>query len=240
MTLSSRPVVWITGASSGIGWKLAKAFARIDTQVVVTARRRRGLQKIVKEIKGNGGKAIFFVGDVSSKRDVRRISKEIFKRFHKVDVLVNNAGVTYFKSFQETSPKEFNEVLNINLRGTFLCIKAVLDFMIQRRSGHIFNILSTAATTTFTDSVAYSASKAGALALTNVLREEVRKDNIKVTAILPGATETPMWSESARKKYRHRMMQPKDVAEIVVSIYQQPERAMTEQIIVRPILGDLE
>jgi 3-oxoacyl-[acyl-carrier protein] reductase len=134
---------------------------------------------------------------------------------------------------------EFDEVISANLRGTFLCTKAVIDSMVRRRSGHVINVISIAARKTYTKSSAYSASKAGVLALTDVLREEVRPFGIKVTAVTLGATETQMWNASTRDKYRHRMMSAEDVARVVVSVFQAPRRAHIEEIILRPQLGDL-
>ena len=235
----ARPVVWVTGASRGIGYETANAFSALGTEVVLTSRNERKIKGLADEIKKAGGLATPIVCDVSSEVSVASTAKKILARYGHVDVLVNNAGVTYFKSFRDTSPDEFNEVISTNLGGTFLCTKAVLESMIRRRSGHIFNIISVAAQTTYTESSAYSASKAGILALTNVLRGEVRRYNIKVTAILAGATETLMWSAANRRKYRHRMMKPEDVARLVVAMYQAPERAHVEELVFRPQLGDL-
>jgi 3-oxoacyl-[acyl-carrier protein] reductase len=194
---------------------------------------------LVKQITKKGGSATAHVCDVSSERSVAAAARQIFKRFGHIDALVNNAGVTYFKSLRETSRSQFDEVVAANLRGTFLCIKAVIESMVRRRSGHIINIISVAAQRTYTKSSAYSASKAGVLALTNVLREEIRPFGVKVTAVLPGATETQMWNASTRDRYRHRMMSAEDVARVVVSVFQAPKKAHIEEIVVRPQLGDL-
>lgn len=237
--LRNQPVVWVTGASRGIGYEVARAFAGIGAHVVVSSRNRRKLTSLVKQITKRGGCATARACDVSSERSVTAAAKQILKRWGRVDVLVNNAGVTYFKSLRETTRSEFDEVIAANLRGTFLCIKAVIESMVRHRSGHIINVISVAAQKAYTKSSAYSASKAGVLALTNVLREEVRPFGIKVTAVLPGATETQMWSSSTRVKFHHRMMSAEDVARIVVSVFQAPRRAHIEEIIFRPQLGDL-
>jgi NAD(P)-dependent dehydrogenase (short-subunit alcohol dehydrogenase family) len=237
--LRKRPVVWITGASRGIGYEIAKAFAEIGAQVVVTSQNTSKLASLVQQIRRKGGSATAYFCDVTSEQSVAATAKQILKRLGHVDVLVNNAGVTYFKSLRQTSRQEFDKVIATNLRGAFLCIKAVIESMVRRRSGHIINVISVAAQKTYTKSSAYSASKAGVLALTNVLREEVRPFGIKVTAVLPGATETQMWNGSTRLKYHHRMMSAEDVARIVVSVFQAPPRAHIEKIVFRPQLGDL-
>jgi short-subunit dehydrogenase len=238
-TRERRAVVWVTGASRGIGYEIAKAFAAENAIVALTGRDEGKLRQVAREIRSKGGAAAAFACDVTSEKSVRVTARKIIASFGRVDVLVNNAGVTYFKSLRDTSPAEFSNVIAANLLGTFLCIRAVLESMIKQRSGYIFNIISVAAQTTYTLSGAYSASKAAVVALSNVLREEVRPYNIKVTAVLPGATETEMWTASTREKYRTRMMQPGDVAKIVASIYRMPQRAQVEEIVFRPQLGDL-
>ncbi len=235
----SPEVVWVTGASRGIGYEIAKGFAAIGAQVVVTSRNRKGLRALTRDIERRGGRAALFACDVRSWSAVRSVAGKILDRYGHVDVLVNNAGVTYFKTFLATTPEEFEEVVATNLGGTFLSTKAVLESMIRRRSGHIFNIISVAANKTFTKSAAYSASKAGSLALTNVLREEVRSRNVKVTAVIAGATKTSMWSAAHRRKYRHQMMRPEDIARLIIAIYKAPRMTHVEEIVVRPQLGDL-
>ncbi|MDE3056478.1 MAG: SDR family oxidoreductase [Bacteroidota bacterium] len=233
------PLVWVTGSSKGIGEAIARAFAAMGTRVVLSGRDRKKLTEVCRSIVKSLGRAEVVLCDIASGKSVERAYASIVKKFGAVDVLVNNAGVTYFTSFDKTSVKQFDHVVNTNLRGTFLCTKAVLPSMLKRHKGWIFTINSVAAITTFVDSSAYAASKAGALAMTRGLRAEVRKRGVKVVDILPGAVETGMWSPNERKKFREKMMKPDDVASVVVSIYCQPERALTEEIVLRPVEGDL-
>jgi short-subunit dehydrogenase len=111
--------------------------------------------------------------------------------------------------------------------------------MIKRKRGHIINLISVAAKTVFTNSSAYSASKAGIVALFNCLRAEVRKYNIKVSNVMPGATDTAMWNPATRQKYQSRMMTPREVADIVVQVANQPKKVVIEDVIIKPIKGDL-
>ena len=111
--------------------------------------------------------------------------------------------------------------------------------MIKNKKGHIINILSVAANTSFENSSVYAASKAGLLAMSNGLREEVRRYNIKVSNIMPGAVETPMWDSKSRQRYKNRMMSAADIAKIVLQIYQQPRKVLIEDVIVRPVKGDI-
>jgi NADP-dependent 3-hydroxy acid dehydrogenase YdfG len=232
-------VVWITGASTGIGFEIAKAFAKSGYIICATARRKSRLVSLVNEIRFAGHEAYAFVCDVRSERSIMSTKKKILEKCGNIDVLVNNASITAFKSFIDTKPPEFDDILETNLRGSYLMARAVLPLMTKRKRGHIINILSVAAKTVFTGSAAYSASKAGMLAMFNVLRAEMRKYNIKISNIMPGATDTPMWSPAVRQKYHSRMMTPKDVADIVIHVANQPKKVVIEDIMIKPIKGDL-
>jgi len=237
--LAFRPVVWITGASRGIGKELVKQFASIGCKVALSSRSEKELLKVEKEIISLGGIAKSFRCDVANEKEIIQTQKKIQKEFGEIEVLINNAGITVFKSVEKTSIEEFDDILSVNLRGMFLCVKSVLPPMLKKKNGWIFNILSTASTTTFKNSGAYSASKSGAMMLGKVLREELREKNIRVVNVFPGATETTMWSESSRKKYSSRMMSPESVAEVVMNIYRFPSDVVCEEIILRPMLGDI-
>ena len=239
MDKSKRPVVWVTGASKGIGAAISAAFAAIGAHVVMSARNGKALDRVAKTIRREGGWADTVLCDVVSEANVSKAHTWITKHIGPVDVLVNNAGVTYFTSFERSNIRQLNHVLATNLLGLFLCTKAVVPAMIRRKKGHIFNILSVAAIKTFRDSSAYAASKAGAFALTRGLRAEIRNKGVKVIDVLPGAVETDMWSREERRSLRKKMMQPRDIADVVVSLYCQPHRVVTEEIVLRPLGGDL-
>jgi short-subunit dehydrogenase len=235
----SEKVIWITGASTGIGKEIAAEFSKAGHIVVVTARRKSRLVSVVSEIKFAGREATAFVCNVASERSVMLTAKRIREKYGRIDCLVNNAGVTVFKSFVDTKVYEFDYVMEINFRGALLCLKSVLPQMIKNKKGHIINILSVAANTVFEESSIYSASKAALLSLSNSVRKETRRYNIKISNILPGAVETAMWDSRTRQKYKNRMLSPTDVAKIAVDIFNQPKKVLIEDIIVRPIRGDI-
>lgn len=238
--MSTKGNVWITGASSGIGKEAAKEFARIGCKVFVSSRRANLLERINKELEDEGSLArvIIIPCNVASESNVETALKKIHEH-GSLDCLINNAGVSSFKSAIENSLNEIKDIINTNLLGSIFAIKGVVPQMIKSNSGTIINIISVVTKKIFTNSSAYSASKAGLLAYTNVLREELREHNIKVINVFPGATETNIWPDKLREKFSDRMMQPTDIARTLVSAYLQNDKLVTEEILLRPIGGDL-
>lgn len=239
-TSIDQELVWITGASTGIGRACAKALAATGRTVVLSARRKNGLLSAVGEIKADGGNAVALECDVSDDIDVAWAIKAITKSFGKgPDILINSAGISPYQDIEDTTTETFDSVINTNLFGAFLCAKAVLPSMIANGYGAIVELLSVASTKGFAGGTAYGASKFGALGFTNALRDEVRKQGVRVIAVIPGATDTPTWSASEREEFHDRMMQPEDIAKTIVDALSQPTRALVEEIVIRPIGGDL-
>ena len=238
MQAKDRPGIWITGASSGIGKAAAEEFAKVGCRVFASARRVSELERLNKSLKKDKLELDIFPCNVASSTNVEQTAKKIFAAY-KINCLINNAGVTSFKLAEENSINEIDDIINTNLLGSIYTIKAVLPKMIEQGGGTIINILSTVTKKVFTNSSAYAASKNGLLAYTNVLREEVRKYRIKVINIIPGATVTPMWSQEVRKENSERMMAAEDIAQLLVWVFLQKENMVSEEIVVRPIEGDL-
>lgn len=233
-------LVWITGASSGIGKAIAYRLAAEGKIVVLSARRLDVLQEIITGIRQAGGHAAALQCDVSKENDVDWAIKSIKKNFGEgPDILINNAGISPYQNIEDTTTAIFDEVIETNLVGNFLCAKAVLPEMLRKERGVIIQMLSIASTKAFAGGVAYGASKFGALGFTNALREEVRQKGIKVVAVMPGAVETEAWSFEERQNNRHRMMQPEDIAASISNILKDPHRMLSEEIVLRPIGGDL-
>jgi len=230
--------VWITGASSGIGRAAAKEFVRTGCRVFVSGRRATELERLNQSLKKDKLELDVYPCNVASNANVEQTVKKILAA-HKIDCLINNAGITSFKLAEENSINEIDDIISTNLLGSIYTIKAVLPQMIKQGGGTIINILSTAAKKIFTNSSAYTASKTGLKAYADVLREEVRKYKIKVVNVIPGATETPMWSQEIRKEHSERMMTVDDIARLLVWIFLQKENMVSEEIVVRPIEGDL-
>ncbi|MBI2619130.1 MAG: SDR family oxidoreductase [Ignavibacteriales bacterium] len=232
--------VLITGGSSGIGSALAAVFVRHGDRVVVVARRKALLGRLETELRTQGGICHAISCDVRDERSVKAAVIHGQRHTGPFDVLINNAGVTIFKTAPKTSLKEFDEVLDTNLRGQVTVTMKVLPSMLKRGRGLIINVLSYAAKTTYVASSAYSAAKAGAEAYMNVLREEVRGKNVKVMNVYPGAVLTEMWQPSQRRQFARRMMNPTHVAELVYAASMQPASMMVEELVLRPQQGDLK
>lgn len=237
--MSRNKVVWVTGASTGIGKAIAEKFSKEGCIVVVTARRKSRLVNLVSEIKFAGREATAFVCNVMSERSVFSTAKRIREKYGAIDVLINNAGATVFKSFLETKTLDYSNVIDTNLKGPFLCMKAVLPHMMKKKNGTVINILSVAANTAFENSAVYSASKAGLQAMSNCIRTEVRRFDIRICNLFPGAVETAMWESKARQRYKNRMMTPSDIAGITYDMFNKPKKVVIEDLIVRPIKGDI-
>ncbi len=228
--------VWVTGARSGIGRAIAEAFAREGAQVYISGRDGEGLRATAAEI----GSAVHPLAcDVTDAGDVASTCGSILDAAGKIDILVNNAGSTVFKPFLDTDIEEFDRLMATNVRGPFLTSKAVLPGMIARGAGSIVMINSMAALQVFPNSSVYAGTKGGLNMLSDCLRGEVRSAGVRVLSVFPGATNTPIWPESVRKKHGDAMMSSDDVAEAVVSACAASPNVMVENIVMQPIGGAL-
>ena len=232
----NKPGVWITGASSGIGKAAVKEFASVGCNVFASSRRVTELERLVEE--DNREQIGIYPCNVASYKNVDQIVKKISSEYE-INCLANNAGVTSFKSAEENTIKEIDEIINTNLLGSIYSIKAVLPHMIKMGGGTIINVLSFVTHKTFIKSSSYSASKMGLLGYTNVLREEVREHNIRIINIVPGAVETAMWDKEIRDKSGDKMMSTESIARLMVSAFLHKDNLVTEEIVVRPISGDI-
>ncbi len=233
-------VVWVTGASSGIGLAIAKAFAHRNSTVILSSRSKERLSEALKSL-GDNRRTFLFPCDVSSVEEVEQTYTKLLNSHLKVNVLVNNAGNYFPGRFLDYPLHKFEESLATNVRGVFLCTQAVLPSMLENNFGIIVNILSVVVHKPFINSSVYSATKSAVWGLSRVVREEVREKNIKVMNVYPGATATSIWNEQVLAKYSERMMTADTLAEAVICNIDVAIRngLMVEELVVRPQLGDL-
>lgn len=229
-------VVIITGASAGIGQAAVRLFRAEGAHVVMFARSADKLAALAAE---PGPEALAVAGDVTDWADVQRLVAEAGGRFGRIDVLVNNAGVGHYAPVADLPVEQFDEMLAVNLRGPFLCAKAVLPTMIRQHGGHIINVSSVAGTTTFPGGGGYCASKWGLEALTQTLMQEGKPHRIKVSAINPGSVKTGFAGKGTgpgQTPPKPYSLEPEDVARIIVDVAAQPPGVIVNQVIVRPLV----
>src|SRR5579864_3195485 len=193
-------VALITGGTSGIGEATALLFAREGARVAVTGRSPERGAQVVRTIEASGGQAMFMRADVSSASDCQRAVNETVEAFERVDVLFNNAGVYYPQTALECSEREWDEQIDVNLKGTFLMSKAVLPGMIGRKSGVIINNASGWGIVGGDHAVAYCASKGGVVLMTKAMAIDHGAQGIRVNCVCPGDVETPMLPADAKMR----------------------------------------
>jgi 3-oxoacyl-[acyl-carrier protein] reductase len=186
-------VAVVTGAASGIGAGIATAFAREGADIVVADRASaEQARDVIEAIRGHGREALFVRTDVSDEASARAMADQAIARFGHVDILVNNAGIFTESLLEDMPVEDWDRVVNTNLRGTFLCTRALLGQMLERGDGRIINIASQLGQIGGGSVTHYSASKAGVIGLTKALAREVSGRGVLVNAIAPGPIQTPM------------------------------------------------
>ena len=211
-------IALVTGAGKGIGKAIALALAAEGVQVGLLARTQKDLEAVADEIRGKGGKAAFATADISKIDEVNVAVAKISADLGPIDILINNAGTGTFGKFLELEPEVWENQIRINLFGVYYATRAVLPQMIERKSGDIINISSTAGKSGAAVTSAYSASKFGVFGLSESLMQEVRKHNIRVTALAPSTIVTEL-AESANliTGDPERVMHPEDFAELIIA-----------------------
>ena len=229
-------VVVVTGAGRGIGLAIARGCSSEGAKLVLVGRHGAIIRNAARQFSHG---AVAIVADVTRPGDVRRAFLRVREKFGRVDVLVNNAGVFTYKPFVRTTLEDWRRNIETNLTSIFLTTQAVLPLFRRSKTPHLVNILSVSSRDAFANCSAYTASKFGALGLTRVLALELRKRGIRVTAILPGATNTRMMDEFGFPIHRDEIIQPEDVAQAVVGALLTPRQATVEEIVLTPSKGSL-
>lgn len=202
-------VIIITGAGQGIGRVLANALAREGAKIVISEINETNARAVAGEITGLGFDAIAIKTDVADEREVNQMVSGAVEKYGRVDVLVNNAGILStirMKPFWEISAEEWDRVLAVNLKGMFLCCKAVVPVMQKQKKGKIINMSSTTVLEGRPNYLHYVSSKAGVIGLTRAMAREVGDWNINVNAITPGATDTGIPRDSVSPQQQQAMI----------------------------------
>lgn len=229
-------VALITGASSGIGWASALALAEEGANLVLTARRQERLAELEHAIDKVGGKAISLVGDSREEETARRTVESALSNFGKLDILINNVGTGYYKNLVDTSPAEYDEIMDTNVRSTFLFTHFAVPHMIKQGSGIVLMIASMAGIYGFAGQAVYCASKFAEIGFTQALDKELRPFGIKVGAICPGGTKTEFALGKGRtveSVAKSGMLEPEDVAGAVLLACTQSSKSRIIEIKMR-------
>jgi 3-oxoacyl-[acyl-carrier protein] reductase len=232
-------VALITGAAQGIGRAVALLLARNGADIVVSDINLEKAQETAKEIEAIGRRAMAINVNVVNLEEVERMVQAILEEFKQIDILVNNAGITRDKLILRMTEEDWEAVLNVNLKGTFNCTKAVIRYMSKQKSGKIVNIASVVGEMGNAGQANYSASKAGVIGFTKTIAREFALRGINVNAIAPGYIETPMTealSEKVKEELKRmipmeRLGRPEDVAEGVLFLVSEASSYITGQVL---------
>ena len=231
-------VALVTGASRGIGKEIALELARQGADVIVNfAGNEAKAQEVVEQIVSLGRKALAIRCDVANSEDVSAMMKTVIEAFDKIDILVNNAGVTRDNLLMRMKEEEWDSVINTNLKGVFLCTKAVTRPMMKQRKGTIINVASVVGISGNAGQANYVAAKAGVIGLTKTTAKELASRNIRVNAVAPGFISTDMTDQLSEEMKASllqqiplaRLGEPSDIAKVVAFLASEDSAYMTGQ-----------
>lgn len=227
-------VAIVTGASSGIGASIAKTLSQHGVKVMLTGRNEARLSDVAEQLQENSQSEIAtHIVDVTQKNEVAKLVKETENKFGHVDILVNSAGLMLSSAITDGDVEAWENMIDVNVKGTLYGINAVLPIFLNQSTGHIINIASISGFEVTKQSTLYSASKAAVHTITQGLEKELAKTGVRVTSISPGMVDTPLSGNTdwgSRKK-----LDPKNIAEAVVYALQQPSHVNINEVTVRPV-----
>ena len=208
----------ITGAGKGIGKAIAIALAKEGVNVILISRTQLDVDQLAIKIENFGVKSLALSADISDINSINAAVEKALAEFKTIDILINNAGIASFGNFLELEPTEWEKIIQVNVMGTYYTTRAILPNMIERQTGDIINISSTAGLNGNALTSAYSASKFAVLGLTDSLMQEMRKHNIRVTALTPSTVATDMAKDlNLTDGNPEKVMQSEDIAELIIA-----------------------
>ena len=238
--MEEKKVVFVTGASRGIGKEVALKYAENGYDVIINyVSDKTDVETLEKEFKEKGADTLILKADVSNPEEVQNVVDKAIEKFGKIDVLVNNAGITRDNLLMRMTEEEFDKVIEINLKGTYLVTKAVTKYMMKKRSGSIINLSSVVGVAGNAGQCNYSASKAGIIGFTKSIAKELASRNIRANAVAPGFIETDMTnvlSDTVKETIHNqiplkRMGNAKEVAELIYFLGSEKSSYITGQVI---------
>ncbi|MDQ6531487.1 3-ketoacyl-ACP reductase [Flavobacterium sp. LHD-85] len=209
---------FITGAGKGIGKAVAIALAKEGVNLILVSRTKSDIDQLAKETSKLGVKTLALSADVSDINSINAAAEKAIAEFKHIDILINSAGIASFGKFLELEPEAWERIIQVNLMGTYYTTRALIPNMIERQTGDIINISSTAGLNGNALTSAYSASKFAVLGLTDSLMQEMRKHNIRVTALTPSTVATDMAKDlNLTDGNPEKVMQSEDMADLIIA-----------------------
>ncbi|MFP4093413.1 MAG: SDR family oxidoreductase [Cyclobacteriaceae bacterium] len=229
----------ITGGTKGIGKALIEVFAAEGFSIATCSRNENDLKSLKQQISTVYPDISFFYrqADLSEKEQVIAFAEMIKRTNLPVEILINNSGLFIPGQVHQEEEGALEQMINTNLYSAYHLTRALIRPMIERKSGHIFNMCSTASIMAYVNGGSYGIAKFALLGFSKVLREEMKEHNIRVTSVLPGATYTASWEGTELPQ--ERFMKAEDVADTVLAAYKLSDRAVMEEVLLRPQLGDI-
>jgi NAD(P)-dependent dehydrogenase (short-subunit alcohol dehydrogenase family) len=231
-------VVFVTGAGSGLGEATAHAFAAEGCAIACIDLNDAAAERVSRDLTANDSKSMSLQCDVSNADAVFQTVETVVSQFGRLDIVVNCAAIDHTLSVDEMSVEQWDQVINVNLRGPFLTAKAALPIMRKQHSGHIINIASTAATRAWANASAYHASKWGLVGFSRGLGVEGRTDGIRVTTIIPGGMRTHFFDRFVDQGIpmpdEQNLQDPANVAQVIVFATQVPPASALQEVIITP------
>jgi len=225
----------VTGGTRGIGFAIAAAIRRAGGNVMITGTDQSRCDAAVAALTALDGSGLVAgtAADVRDRAAIDRVVGQTVNRFGGLNTLVNNAGVGVFKDVSEMTDEEWSRTIDVNLTGVFTCTSAALPALKQARGAWVINIASLAGRNYFTGGAAYCASKAGLIAFSESLMQEVRADDIRVSVVMPGSVATE-FSGEVTSEHEEWKLSPDDVAEVVMDLLRHPGRSLPSKVEIRP------
>ncbi|NGM82030.1 SDR family oxidoreductase [Paenibacillus sp. 7124] len=239
-------VVILTGASSGIGEATAKVLANSGAKVVLAARREDRLRELKSVIVQEGGIAEYKVTDVASHAEVEELARYTIETFGRIDVLINNAGIMPLSFLHEKKVSEWDQMIDVNIKGVLYGIGAVLPYMREQKKGHIIDVSSVTGHIVRKTWAVYSGTKFAVRAITEAVRQEEAENNIRTTIICPGGVATELSNTITNPDIKKSIedswdvaLSPEAIAHSILYAISQPENVAVNEIIVRPTKQEL-
>lgn len=237
----TRKTILITGASSGIGAGIARELAKTDAILLLGARRTERLAALAEELRSGGAEVDILPLDVTSRSSVQRFAAFALEKWGRIDVIINNAGIMPLSLISSLKVEEWEQTIDVNIKGVLYGIAAVLPSMLERESGHIINIASVGALSVSPTAAVYCATKFAVRAISDGLRQE--NSQLRVTCVHPGVVESELAdaitdpsAADAMKSYRAIALQPDAIGRAIRYVIEQPDSVDVNEIVIRPTL----